>query len=79
VAVKDKKENLEKYRKEFHIRTPILLDEKAKVANRFGVWAHPVTFFINREGKAMARVYGGRDWVSSKMRKFIQGLLREET
>ncbi len=79
VSIKEEREALEKYQEEFHIPFPILIDDRAKVANRYGVWAHPVTFFINREGKIIGRVYGGRDWVSSWMRDFIQDLLKEKT
>lgn len=78
VAVKEKKENVEEYRKGFHISSPLLLDDRARVANAYGVWSHPSTFFINRGGKIVGRVFGGSDWRSGSMRSFIQSLLKEK-
>jgi len=45
------------------------------VANVFGVWGHPQTFFINREGKIVGRAFGGKNWTSPAMRALIQYLL----
>jgi cytochrome c biogenesis protein CcmG/thiol:disulfide interchange protein DsbE len=78
VAVKEKKEEIEKYRAEFHISSPLLFDDRAKAANAYGVWSHPSTYFINGEGKIVGRVIGGRDWTSGGMKRFIQGLLKEK-
>jgi peroxiredoxin len=78
VAVKDKETNLKKYRDEFGILSPLMIDEKAQVANSYGVWAHPTTFFINREGKIIGREFGGRDWTSKTMKNLVQHLLREK-
>jgi cytochrome c biogenesis protein CcmG/thiol:disulfide interchange protein DsbE len=78
VAVKEKEESVEKYKQEFHISSPLLFDDRAKVANAYGVWSHPSTYFINGEGKIVARVIGGRDWTSGSMKSFIQDLLKEK-
>jgi peroxiredoxin len=75
VSVKEEEKVLTKYKKEFNISSPLVIDKKAKLANTYGVWAHPTTFFINREGKIVGRVFGGKDWVSKTMRNFIQSLL----
>jgi peroxiredoxin len=78
VAVKENKEEVEKYKAEFQISSPLLFDDRAKVANRYGVWSHPSTFFINQEGKIVGRVIGERDWTSGSMKSFIQDLLKEK-
>jgi peroxiredoxin len=77
VAIKDKEEDLKKYRSEFKISSPLLIDHGAKVANTYGVWSHPETFFINREGKIVGRVFGGKDWTSRSMKNLLQYLLKE--
>lgn len=78
VAIKEKEEDLRKYKEEFKISSPILLDEKAEVANSYGLQSHPQTFFINREGKVVGRALKGMDWASKSMRNLIEHLLREE-
>ena len=54
------------------------MDDRAQVANAYGVWAHPTTFFINRGGKIVGRTFGGKDWTSESMRNLIQHLLQEK-
>jgi peroxiredoxin len=76
VAIKEKAEDLTKYKTEFNVSPPILLDEKAEVANAYGIQSHPQTFFINREGKIVGRALKGMDWTSRSMRGLIQFLLK---
>jgi peroxiredoxin len=78
VSVKENEKALIKYKEEFDISSPLMIDEKAKVANAYGVWAHPTTFFINRQGKIVGREFGGRDWSSKTMDNLIQYLLDEK-
>ena len=75
IAIKEKEEDLKKYKSEFGILTPILMDEDGKVANAYGVWSHPETFFINREGRIVGRALKGMDWTSKSMKTLIQHLL----
>jgi peroxiredoxin len=74
VAIKDKEEDLKKYKNEFNISTPIMIDDGG-VANAYGVWSHPETFFINREGKIVGRALKDMDWTSRSMRNLVQYLL----
>ena len=69
---------MKKYKDKFNISSPILLDDRARVANAYGVWAYPETFFINREGKVVGKTFGGKDWTSESMRNLIQNLLGEK-
>jgi peroxiredoxin len=78
VAIKEKEEDLRKYKTEFKVSSPILLDEKAEVANAYGIQSHPQTFFIDHEGKIVGRALKGMDWTSRSMRSLIQNLLREK-
>ncbi|OGP72134.1 MAG: hypothetical protein A2W09_02670 [Deltaproteobacteria bacterium RBG_16_50_11] len=75
IAIKEKEKDLIRYKNKFKISHPILLDERAQVATAFGVWSHPETFFINREGQIVGRGFGGKDWNSPEMRNLIQHLL----
>ena len=78
VASKEKEQDLIKYKNEFNISSPILIDDNASVANVYGVWSRPETFFINREGKIVGRVLKEIDWTSSKTKNLIQYLLKEK-
>jgi peroxiredoxin len=75
VAIKDKEEDARKYKSEFNISFPILIDDKAQVADAYGVWSHPETFFINREGKIVGRALKEMDWTSKSMKNLVQYLL----
>jgi peroxiredoxin len=78
VAIKGRENDLKKYKSKFNISSPLLIDDRAQVANAYGAWAHPTTFFISREGKIVGRTFGGKDWVSSSMKNLIQHLLEEK-
>ncbi len=78
MAIKEKEQDVIKYKNEFKVSSPILMDENASVANSYGVWSHPETFFINREGKIVGRVLKEIDWTSRSVTNLIQYLLKEK-
>ena len=78
METKEKEPEIIKYKNEFNISSPILLDEDGSGANAFGIWNRPNTFFINREGKIVGRVVKEMDWGSKNMRNLIQYLLEEK-
>jgi peroxiredoxin len=51
VAVKDSKEEVEKFKDKYHVKFPILLDTTGEVATRYGAINLPRTFIINKKGK----------------------------
>jgi len=74
VAIKDKEEDVRKYKSEFKISSPIMIDD-GQVANAYGVWSHPETFFINREGKIVGRELKEMDWTSRNVKNLVLSLL----
>ncbi len=78
VATKEKEKELLKYKKDFNITSPILIDEDGAAANGYGIWNRPNTFFINREGKIVARVVKETDWTSKRMLTLIHTLVEEK-
>ncbi len=78
VEIKEKEEDVLKYKSEFNVPCPILMDSNASVASAYGVWSHPETFFINRDGKIVGRVLKEMDWTSKTMTNLIQSLLKGE-
>lgn len=78
VATKEKEQDIIKYKNEFKISSPILIDDDGASANAYGMWNTPNTFFINREGKIVGRVVKEMDWTAKNMRKLIHYLLEEK-
>lgn len=74
MAIKDKEEDVKKYKSEFHISFPVMIDD-GKVANDYGVWSHPETFFINREGRIVGRELKEMDWTSRSVSNLVLFLL----
>ncbi len=75
VAIEDKDEDVKKYKNEFNVTTPVMIDDKGQVADAYGVWSHPETFFINRDGKIVGRVLMEMDWTSKSVKSLVQYLL----
>ena len=78
VAIKDKEEDLKKYRSEFKISSPLMIDVEAQVATDYGVSSHPETFIINRQGKIIGRAFGDKDWASKSMKNLIEYILKDK-
>jgi peroxiredoxin len=74
ISIKEKKEAVREYSEEFHIQFPILFDNTS-VANSYGVWSHPATFFVNRKGLIVGRAIGQRNWTAKINTKYIEDLL----
>ena len=78
VEIKEKEQDLLDYKNKFNVSCPILMDDNASVASAYGVWSHPETFFINRDGKIVGRVLKEMDWTSRAVTNLIQSLLKEK-
>ena len=78
VEIKEKEEDVLKYKNKFNVSCPILMDDNASVGSAYGVWNHPETFLINREGKIVGRVLKDMDWTSRSMTNLIRSLLKEK-
>ena len=78
VATKEKEKDIIKYKNEFKITSPILIDEDGAAATAYGIWNRPNTFFISREGKIVGRVVKEMDWTTKNMINLIQSLVEEK-
>jgi len=78
VSIKDKEEDVKKYKNDFNVSSPLLIDDTAEVANAYGVQSHPETLFISRTGKIIGRAFGDKEWDSKNMRRLIDDLLKEK-
>lgn len=53
----------------------VLLDNEGVVQNLYGVYRFPETFIIDKKGKIVDHIVGGRDWSSAEMLKYIADLI----
>ena len=65
------------YAKELGLTFPLILDPNGEINALYGVIGLPTTFFIGRDGRAVALAVGPRDWASAPARVLIQALLAE--
>ena len=65
------------YAKELRLTFPLVLDPKGEINAVYGVIGLPATFLIGRDGRAVARAVGPREWASAPARAIIQALLSE--
>ena len=78
LEIKEKEEDVLKYKNKFNVTCPILMDDNGTVGSAYGVWNHPETFFINRDGKIVGRILKDMDWTSKVVTSLIQSLLKEK-
>jgi peroxiredoxin len=68
---------IQKYAKELDLTFPLVLDLKGEINAAYGVIGLPTTFLIGRDGRAVARGIGPRDWGGASAKGIIQALLAE--
>jgi len=59
------------------VNVPVLLDKNGKVGRLFGLWAHPTTYLIDRQGMVRYRSMGVVEWTGLEATQIINILLRE--
>lgn len=70
-------ETVRKFARDHGIPFPLLLDREGESPRLFGLWAHPNTVLIDREGRVIGLVRGERDWGSETARRLVRRLLEE--
>ncbi len=59
------------------LQVPVLLDRTGGVERLFGVWVHPTSYLIGRDGTMRYRTMGVVDWISLPSTSAIDQLLKE--
>jgi len=55
---------------------PVLLDASGDVTGRaYGVFGPPTSYLVDREGRLVGRIVGGRDWSGADARDLIRGFV----
>jgi peroxiredoxin len=68
---------IQKYGKELSLTFPLIVDPKGEINSIYGVVGLPTTFLIGRDGHAVARGVGPREWGNASARAIVQMLLGE--
>lgn len=69
---------IQTYAKKIGLTFPLVLDPKGEINSLYGVVGLPTTFLIRRDGRAVARGVGPRNWENASARTLIQALLAEQ-
>ena len=69
------RERVEKFLKNKDYSFPILIDPSGKVTESYRAMALPSSFIIDREGKAIGRAFGLREWDSPDAMKLFESIL----
>ncbi|MFQ5946917.1 MAG: peroxiredoxin family protein, partial [Anaerolineae bacterium] len=77
INAQESAELCQRFAKELDLTFPLVLDPKGRIHKAYGVIGLPSTFLIARDGRAVARAIGERDWGTAKARALIQALLAE--
>jgi peroxiredoxin len=75
VNFKESRQEVEAFVQEHKLAFPMLLDGAGEVAQRYQVFALPVTFLVDRRGMVVGTVLGIRDWVGPDARAYLGQLL----
>ena len=62
--------------KAHNINFPVLLDQRLKVSNAFGVVSLPTTFMIDPQGKIIGALFGAEDWATPSNILYFENLLK---
>jgi cytochrome c biogenesis protein CcmG, thiol:disulfide interchange protein DsbE len=68
---------LRQYARELGLTIPLLLAPDGAIGAAYGVIGLPTSFLIARDGRAVARSIGPRDWATAEARALIESLLME--
>jgi peroxiredoxin len=70
---------IQKYAKELGLSFPLVLDAKGEINAAYGIIGLPTTFIIGRDGRAVARGVGPREWSGEQALAIIRALLAERS
>ena len=75
MSLGEDRDTVRKFAKEVDIPFKLLLDEEGNRPRLFGLWGHPNTVLIDRQGRVVGLVRGERDWQSDAAHRLVRQLL----
>jgi len=78
VDVKESHSTVKKFMDKKKFTFNVLLDEKGKMGDAFGVRAIPTTYILNKQGLLIGRAMGSRDWNNRASNTLFRALIETE-
>ena len=73
ISFRESAEQVKRTAAERGYTAPVLLDASGDVTGRvYGVFGPPTAYLIDREGRLVGRMVGGRDWSAAAARDLIR-------
>ncbi len=76
VHLEDDAQDVESFGKRFGISFPLALESDERAKELFGIAGCPGAVLIDREGRIVGRIFGGRKWASEPGRRLVRSLLK---
>ncbi len=77
VDIMERPETVKEFVRKFKLSFPILLDTKGEVAGKYMAYSIPITYLVNKDGKAVGKVIGPRQWDGERAMALLDELLGE--
>lgn len=77
VNFREEPETVQQYARGLGLTLPLLVDPAGAIMKSYGVIGLPTSFLIGRDGRAVARAIGPREWATAEARALIESLLME--
>ena len=77
INARERVPTIREYTRALNLTFPVVLDVRGEIQRRYGVVGLPTTFLVARDGRAVARAIGPRDWAAPRFRELVLTLLRE--
>src|SRR5262245_26928815 len=68
---------VQQYAREQDLSMVMLIDRPGVITRSYGVIGLPTSFLIGRDGRAVARAIGPREWIAAELSRLIDSLLGE--
>jgi peroxiredoxin len=68
---------IRQYARKLGLTMPLLVDPTGAIRQSYGVVGFPTSFLIARDGRAVARAIGPKEWATAEARTLIESLLAE--
>jgi cytochrome c biogenesis protein CcmG/thiol:disulfide interchange protein DsbE len=77
VNFREEREAVRRYARQLGLTMPLVQDSAGDIRQSYGVIGFPTSFLVARDGRAVARAIGPREWASAEARALIESLLME--
>lgn len=77
ISSKEEPETINQFMEKESLNLPVLIDKTGQTDRQFGVWVHPTTYLIDRQGLVSYRTMGVFDWTGLEATSVIDRLLEK--